>query len=69
VPHELQGRSIGLRTTANRIGSTLIPIVMGVLIDRLGIEKGFYATGAGLIFLMLVIGFFVRRSKTFNPKA
>jgi MFS family permease len=69
VPLELQGRSIGLRTTANRIGSTLIPIVMGVLIDRLGIENGFYATGAGLIFLMLVIGFFVRRSKTFNPRA
>jgi hypothetical protein len=42
---------------------------MGVLIDRLGIENGFYATGAGLIFLMLVIGFFVRRSKTFNPRA
>jgi DHA1 family tetracycline resistance protein-like MFS transporter len=43
-----QGMTVGLRTTLNRAASVVVPVIMGVVIDRLGIEQGFYAIGVGL---------------------
>lgn len=56
VSAEIQGRSVGLRTTMNRLGALTVPVAMGYVVEAVGIEKGFYYTGAFLIFLLLIIG-------------
>ena len=68
VSPEIQGRSVGLRTTMNRIGALSVPIAMGYVVEAVGIEKGFYYTGAFLIFLLMMIGVVAYRSKAFGPK-
>jgi len=49
VPTDGLGKSIGLRTTANRFSSLVIPILMGGLIDLLGLGIGFVVTAALVI--------------------
>lgn len=67
VSAEIQGRSVGLRTTMNRLGALTVPVAMGYVVEAVGIEKGFYYTGAFLIFLLLIIGVVARRTKLFGP--
>ncbi len=49
VPTQGLGKAIGLRTTANRFSSLTIPIVMGALVDLLGLGMGFVITAALVI--------------------
>ena len=58
-----QGMSVGLRTTANRVASLVIPLVMGFLADLYDIANSFFVVGAGLLVLTLVLGFLVSRGK------
>lgn len=58
IPREQQGISVGLRTTANRLAGVIIPIGLGLVIDRLGIEVGFYTVGT-LLLVTLGIGYFL----------
>lgn len=67
VSAEIQGRSVGLRTTMNRLGALNVPIAMGYVIEAVGIEKGFFYSGAFLIFLLLIIGVVAYCSKLFGP--
>lgn len=56
-----QGISIGLRTTVNRLASILVPIIMGVVADAVGIEASFLIIGGSLIALCGVAALVVRR--------
>ncbi len=58
IPREHQGISVGLRSTANRLAGVIIPIGLGLVIDMLGIEYGFYVVGA-LLLATLGIGYFL----------
>lgn len=67
VGPDVQGRAIGLRTTANRIGAIITPMAMGVIAEGAGIAESFYFVGAGLIAMLVVIAFIVRRFPVFAP--
>lgn len=56
------GRSIGLRTTANRFSSLMIPILMGLLVDILGLAAGFMLTAGLVIGGVLLAGNLARRA-------
>jgi hypothetical protein len=48
VSTEQLGLSIGLRITANRLSSFIIPIFAGAVIDLFGLAAGFYATAIAI---------------------
>ncbi|MEE8515867.1 MAG: MFS transporter [Alphaproteobacteria bacterium] len=56
-----QGISIGLRTTANRLASIFVPVIMGVVADAVGIEASFLIIGGSLIALCAVTALVVQR--------
>ncbi|MGB0632887.1 MAG: hypothetical protein ACPGRZ_19520, partial [Alphaproteobacteria bacterium] len=41
----VQGQTVGLRTTANRAASTVIPVAMGLMIEVIGLHASFYLMG------------------------
>ncbi len=47
-----QGKAVGLRTTANRLTGLVTPILMGSIVEVVGLDLSFYVTG-GIIILML----------------
>jgi sugar phosphate permease len=49
VPREVQGSIVGLRVTNNRLASIVTPLVMGYVVEFLGLEAGFYVIGAVLL--------------------
>ena len=53
---KVQGTSVGLRNTANRLTGFVIPLLMGVLIDFVGLANGFYAIGIIVIGLLILTG-------------
>jgi sugar phosphate permease len=61
-----QGRSIGLRTTANRLATMIIPPAMGVAVDLVGLEAAFLWTGVILIGGCGVVALVVRRLPAFQ---
>ncbi len=65
VGPDVQGSAIGLRTTANRIGAITTPMIMGIIADGAGIAASFYYIGAGLIAMLAVLAFIVRRTGAF----
>ncbi|HSR54754.1 MAG TPA: MFS transporter [Alphaproteobacteria bacterium] len=62
----LQGTSIGLRTTSNRLVTVLVPLIMGIVADAVGIENSFYWTGGVLIACCGIVALFVRRVPDFR---
>jgi predicted MFS family arabinose efflux permease len=56
-----QGKGVGLRTTANRVTGTLVPVVMGGVAELVGIENSFLVMGAVMLALMVLIALFVHR--------
>ncbi len=66
VDPRLQGMSIGLRTTSNRAATVLVPLVMGIVADAVGIEQSFYWTGGVLIASCAIVALFVRRIPDFR---
>ncbi|MGE5539079.1 MAG: MFS transporter [Gemmatimonas sp.] len=61
VPVELQGMAAGLRTTANRAATLVIPVGMGALAEFWGIEASFYVLGALLMGATLLLALLIRR--------
>lgn len=61
-----QGRSIGLRTTANRLATLIIPPVMGVLVDVSSLEAAFLWSGVILVGACGVVALVVRRMPGFE---
>ncbi len=66
VGPELQGTSIGLRTTSNRLATVLVPLIMGVVADAVGIEQSFYFIGGFLIACCGIVALFVNRIPDFR---
>ncbi len=66
VDPALQGTSIGLRTTSNRLATVLVPLVMGIAADAVGIEQSFYWTGGVLIGCCAIVALFVNRIPNFR---
>jgi MFS family permease len=62
-----QGKGVGLRTTANRLSSLLVPMVMGAVVEVAGIEASFYLVGGLLVALMGWVALHVKRSPDFRP--
>lgn len=56
---ESQGMGVGLRTTVNRGASLLVPILMGLAADAVGIENSFLVMGGLLLVIIAVAGLFV----------
>ena len=48
-PPEVQGQSVGLRTTANRAAATFVPVAMGFMVEAIGIEYSFYVMGTAML--------------------
>ena len=50
-----QGKGVGIRTTANRLVSFVIPIAMGGVVELVGLEGSFYVVGGTLLALCLAV--------------
>lgn len=48
-----QGKAVGLRATANRIASSSIPVLMGAVVEVVGLHNGFFVFG-GILLAALV---------------
>jgi len=59
VPFDLQGRVAALRISFNRLGSAVLPMIMGGFAEFVGLENAFYLIGAGGVFLLLLIACWV----------
>jgi sugar phosphate permease len=66
VSRREQGMSIGLRTTANRLASMMVPPVMGLVVEVSSIEMSFVIVGGLLIGLCGVVGLVIRRIPGFK---
>lgn len=62
APSGSEGLAVGLRTTFNRAGSFLAPVVTGTLAEAFGLTAGFFATGALLLAAALVMAILARRA-------
>jgi MFS family permease len=49
IPRAEQGKSVGLRTSVNRLASLIIPIAMGALAEAFGIRISFFVVGVVLL--------------------
>ncbi len=57
-----QGKAVGLRTSANRLAATFIPIIMGAVVQFSGLENSFYIMGGALLCLVALIAVYAKRS-------
>jgi MFS family permease len=60
-----QGLSVGLRTTANRLASIVVPVIMGFVIELTGVNLGFLVIGVALFGLLATVGWVAHRSGAF----
>lgn len=61
-----QGLSVGLRTTANRLASLVTPLLMGFVIEIVGIQQGFLVVGLILLGTLGIAAWVVYRSPAFE---
>lgn len=66
VSREEQGRSVGLRTTVNRIATIAIPPVMGLIADSFGVEASFAIIGGLILAFAAGLGLIALRIKQFR---
>jgi predicted MFS family arabinose efflux permease len=57
-----QGKAVGLRATANRIAASSIPVLMGAVIEVVGLRQGFFVFGGILLLLLLPSVWFAARA-------
>ncbi len=57
----VQGTSVGLRNTANRLAGVIVPFIMGVLIELFGMANGFYAIGMIVVVMLIATGFWLKK--------
>jgi MFS family permease len=58
-----QGKAVGLRTTANRLAATFMPVVMGAVVQWAGLAASFYIAGGTVIVLLAVVALWMRSGK------
>jgi MFS family permease len=59
-PH-VQGMSVGLRTTVNRVASLIVPVVMGAIAEIWDIETSFFIVGFVLMIIVAATAYFIWR--------
>lgn len=57
-----QGKAVGLRATANRIAASSIPVLMGAVVEIVGLREGFFVFGGILLLLLLPSIWFAARA-------
>jgi MFS family permease len=62
-----QAKGVGIRTTANRLVSFVVPVIMGGVVELVGLEMSFLVVGAVLTGFALFIAVFIRRTPDFQP--
>jgi len=55
-----QGKAVGLRTTANRLAATFMPVVMGAVVQWAGLAASFYIAGGTVIALLALVALWMR---------
>ncbi|MBT4006217.1 MAG: MFS transporter, partial [Rhodospirillales bacterium] len=55
-----QGKAVGIRATANRLVSFVIPVVMGAVVELVGLEASFMVIGGALMVVAIYIAYFIR---------
>lgn len=55
-----QGKAVGLRTTANRLAATFMPVLMGLIVQWAGLEASFYITGGAVLALLGLLALYAR---------
>jgi fucose permease len=63
---ETQARGVALRTTGNRLGAVVLPIVMGFIAEAAGVAASFAIVGGGLLVIVAVVGVLVSRNPAFR---
>lgn len=63
VPANVQGSIVGLRVTNNRLSSIITPIIMGLIVEAVGIQQGFMVMGGFLLVLCAVLAVIVARTR------
>ena len=61
VPADSQGISVGLRISLNRLVQTLLPLLMGGIVDLIGLEASFVVTGGVLLLIVGSVMFVLSR--------
>ncbi len=56
-----QGKGVGLRITANRLGATILPVIMGAVAEASGVGNSFLIIGGALLLTLAGVGFYARR--------
>ncbi len=56
-----QGKSVGMRITANRMGATVLPVIMGAIAEFSGIGNSFLIIGGAMLAILAMIGLYARR--------
>ena len=69
LPSEAQARGVALRTTANRFGAMMLPIVMGFVASFVGVRASFLVIGGALLAIVAAVAVTVVRSGAFHPRA
>ena len=59
----VQGQTVGLRTTANRAASTIVPVIMGALVEIIGLHESFYLIG--LVMIVACLGILLSMLRAF----
>jgi hypothetical protein len=60
VPAAVHGATVGLRSSVTRLGSIIMPTIMGVVAGAWGIEASFYVMGAILLLATLALALAAR---------
>ncbi len=63
---DAQGKGVAVRITANRLTSMLVPMIMGAVVEAVGLENGFYIIGGVAAAATLMIAHRVARSPAFG---
>jgi MFS family permease len=61
-----QGVSVGLRTTANRLASIVVPVLMGFIAEIVGVRWSFLIVGVSLIAILGAAAAVIRRLPAFS---
>jgi len=61
VPPELQGKSMGLRTTANRLSFAVMPVIFGAVVEVVGLEKAFFVVCGTTLTITILTGIIMGR--------
>lgn len=61
-----QGVSVGLRTTANRLASIVVPVLMGFIAEIVGVRWSFLIVGVSLMAILGAAAAVIRRLPAFS---